>query len=114
MPKSRLLFVVAALAVFGGTALAGVLPFPCEKCPKCGHKVCCPEPTVEKVKDHYFTFECKDICVPRVSGPCKPCCTPPKCGFVRTVKVLKKVEFECEKCGYEWKVHHACESCRPR
>jgi len=108
------LLLLSAAAILGSTAFAGVLPCTWEKCPKCGHKVCCPEPTVEKVKDHYFTFECKDICVPGVKGPFKPCCTPPKCGFVRTVKVLKKVEVECEKCGYEWKVIHTCDKCSPR
>ena len=35
-------------------------------------------------------------------GSCADCA--PKCGRVRTVKVLKKKSIECKKCGYEWEI----------
>ena len=73
-------------------------------CPECGHKICHPVPTVTKVKKHCFEVQCKDICIPGIKGPHRPCCEEPPCGRVRTVKVLKKVEFECEQCGYKWDV----------
>jgi hypothetical protein len=44
---------------------------------------------------------CKGKC-PDCPSQCDGC--PPKCGTVKTVKVLKKKEYECEHCGYEWKI----------
>lgn len=73
-------------------------------CPDCGHKICQPEPITTKEKKHCWEIECKDICIPAIKWWWEPCCTPPKCGQVKTIKVLKKVEYECEKCGYKWKV----------
>ena len=32
----------------------------------------------------------------------------PRCGRVKEVKVLKKKEYECEHCGYEWKIYDVC------
>lgn len=29
-----------------------------------------------------------------------------RCGKVKTVRVLKKVDYECKKCGYEWKIYN--------
>lgn len=76
---------------------------PC--CPECGHdKICCPTPEVKKEQKHCYEVECKDVCIPCFKGPCAPCCEPPRCGRVRTVKVLKKVEYECERCGYVWNI----------
>lgn len=77
---------------------------PCKTCPDCGCKVCVAEPEIVKEKKHCWNVECKDICIPHFKWPWESCCTPPKCGRVKTVKVLKKVEYECEKCGCKWHV----------
>ena len=76
----------------------------CETCPSCHSKACCPEPTEITVENHCWEVECKDICIPKFKWPWDSCCEPPKCGKVRTVKVLKKVEKECKECGYKWTV----------
>ena len=79
-------------------------------CPACGHKkkLCAPEPVTVKVKKHCYYYHDKPICVPAVKGPFKPCCEPPKCGWVRKVRLLKKDEYECEKCGYKWEAKCGC------
>jgi hypothetical protein len=37
-------------------------------------------------------------------GGCASCSDVARCGQVKTIRVLKRVEYECEKCGYEWKI----------
>ena len=73
-------------------------------CPDCGHKQCCPTPTTVKEKKTVYHCECKDICIPGIKGPFASCCETPSCGRVRTIKVLKKTEIECQKCGYKWDI----------
>lgn len=102
----RSIAAVALLTIIAGNGLAGRGHF-C--CPDCGCTVCVPEPTLLKTKQHCFEVECKDICIPAVRGPCAPCCQEPACGRVRTVKVLKKVEYECQHCGYKWQVQKICD-----
>jgi hypothetical protein len=84
-------------------------------CPTCGCKVCQPVPGTVKEKKHCWEVECKEICIPLARLPWEPCCAAPKCGKVKTVKVLKKIDYECEKCGYKWEVLSAgcapCGSC---
>lgn len=82
-------------------------------CPECG-KVCQPEPTTIKTKKTVFGCECKDICIPSVKGPFADPCAPPRCGRVRTIKVLTKKEIECEHCGYKWKVVSVGCHCEPK
>jgi hypothetical protein len=103
-----LIVLLAGLAM--GTVLAGHARHGRHCCPDCGHKLCVPQAVTLKTKKHCFEVECKDICIPAVKGPCAPCCEAPRCGRVRTVKVLKKVEFECEHCGYKWQVHSVCDA----
>lgn len=82
-------------------------------CPGCGHKQCCPTPTLLKEKKTVYSCECKDICIPGIKGPFAPCCEAPACGRVRTIKVLKKMEIECQKCGYKWDVKTVgCQRCK--
>lgn len=102
-----LILLLAGLAV--GTVLAGHHRHHRHVCPDCGCKICVPEETTLKTKQHCFEVECKDICIPAVKGPFAPCCEAPHCGRVRTVKVLKKVQYECEHCGYKWRVQAVCE-----
>jgi hypothetical protein len=78
-------------------------------CPQCDHCICQPTPITVKVPQHYWEIESKKICIPHVTWPWAPCCQPPKCGRVRTIHVLKKVPYECEKCGYKWEVN--CVEC---
>lgn len=82
----------------------------CNSCPKCQHKVCEPSPEVKKEKKTCYDFECKDICIPGIRWPWQPCCEP-SCGKVRTVKVLKKFEYECEHCGTKWSIVN-CGPCK--
>jgi hypothetical protein len=82
-------------------------------CPDCGNKVCMATPTTIKDKKTAYSCECKDICIPGVKGPFAPCCEPPSCGRVRTIKVLKKTEYECARCGYKWEVKSVgCDCCK--
>lgn len=91
---------------------------PCQKCPQCDNKVCVPTPETKKVKKHCWDVECEDICIPAIRWPWQSSCSPPSCGKVKTVKVLKKVEYECEECGYTWDIktvgcscHGGCDAC---
>jgi hypothetical protein len=111
--RSLLSFAVVVVAV-SATSLAlaghGHGRF---RCPQCEYKVCVPTPTMLKEKKTVFSCECKDICIPAIRGPFAPCCVPPRCGWVRTVKVLKTTEIECEHCGYKWEVQSVgCEPCQ--
>ena len=82
-------------------------------CPRCTNKVCAPTPTNLKDKKTNYHCDCKEVCIPGIKGPFAPCCEPPKCGRVRTVTVLKKTEYDCDRCGYSWKVTTAaCSSCK--
>lgn len=92
-------FLMAALLV-GAPAIAGGIA--CGRCPHCEHRACAPTPTTIVEKKHCWEVECKDICVPKFKWPWEKCDSPPPCGRVKTVKELKKVEYECEKCGYKW------------
>ena len=93
---------------------------PCD-CPS-GAPDCCPKCNLEikkeAVKKHFYRVECKTICIPRVtcpwekppqkvcngscdSGDCQ-CPVPCKGARTRKVKVMRKFEYECEKCKYKW------------
>ncbi len=110
MQRATTIFVLClAAALVGSHAWAGRLG--CKTCPQCDHKVCVPVPETVKEKKHCWTVECKDICIPHVKWPWQSCCEPPKCGKVRTIKVLKKVEYECESCGYKWDIKTVGCSC---
>ena len=76
----------------------------CHCCPECEHTICVPTPVTEKVSRHCWGVDCKVICIPAIKWPWQSCCEPPQCGRAKTVKVLKKVELECQKCGYQWDV----------
>jgi hypothetical protein len=117
MPKTRrdTLTVLAALALSftgaGSLLYADHCGVYC--CPECGNKQCVPTPTILKEKKTAYQCECKDICIPGIKGPFASCCEPPSCGRVRTIKVLKKVEYECQKCGYKWDVKTVgCDCCK--
>jgi hypothetical protein len=79
-------------------------------CPQCDHSVCHAVPETTKQEKHCWQVECKEICIPAIKWPWSPCCEPPRCGKVKMVKVLKKVEYECERCGYRWEIQ--CSPCR--
>jgi hypothetical protein len=86
---------VMALARAGGIQGHG--------CPECGCAVCHPVQVPVKEKQHCWEVECKQICIPAVRWPWEKCCEP-RCGKVKTVKVLKRVDYECTKCGYKWEI----------
>lgn len=63
-----------------------------------------------KVKKHCYNIECKEICIPPVRFPWQKCCEL-KCGKIKTVRVLKKHDYTCDKCGYKWVVECNCGAC---
>ena len=102
-PRRPIVLASAALllAALAAPLLAG--PKHCHTCPQCASKVCVAVPETVKEKRHCWKVECKEICIPKFRWPWQACCTP-QCGKVKTVKVLKKVEYECEHCGYQWEI----------
>ena len=94
-----ILSIIAIALLFVGSSL--VRADDC--CPSCGVKIC--KPSIEKTKEKKSCYEIeqKDVCIPLVNLPWKKCSTP-RCGQVRTVNVLKKVDKECESCGYKWEI----------
>jgi hypothetical protein len=97
------LLVALSIASTSSLALAGIFGGGDCCCPDCGHKVCQPKQETIKEKKHCWDVECKDICIPKAKWPWESCCEP-KCAKVKTIKVLKKVEYECEKCHTKWEV----------
>ena len=100
--------ILLSLALLGSAVWAA--GGACAKCPRCENRICVPERVTVKEKKHCWEVECKEICIPGFKGPWQSCCEPPACGRVRTVKELKKVEYECERCGYRWEP--ACATCK--
>ena len=107
----------------GGTLLQACCDAPAARC----RQVCCPQckltVSLEKVKKHCYGVECKTICIPRFSFPWQldrghqgcdggcdsarggsraRCPRPCKGAKVKTVRVLKKYEYECQRCKYQW------------
>ena len=93
----------------------------------CTEKPVCPQCHCEvtkeegKVKKHCYEVECKQICIPKVripwhllgqafsngskcdTGDCDAGdCSQKPCGEVRTIRVLKKKEYECKVCKCKW------------
>lgn len=105
--------LLAALAMVLATAGWGVADHCGPRgCPECGCKTCVPTPETKKVKKHCWEVDCKDVCIPKFKWPWEPCCSEPRCGRVRSVKVLIKKEYECEECGYKWTVQ-CVDDCGP-
>jgi hypothetical protein len=75
-----------------------------DRCPDCGNATCVPSLETVKEKKQCWIVECEKICIPHIRWPWQSCCELPKCGRVKNVKVLRKVEYECEKCGCKWDV----------
>ena len=84
------------------------------KCPQCCHD-CVFSAEKSKKTDSCYEVECKPICIPRVVFPWqKGCCSCGKDGGKdgccavhngakkRSVRVLKKYEYECSHCKYQW------------
>lgn len=118
----------------------------CQNCCEPCMLVCCPETKIVKEKKHAWDLECEHVCIPKVHCPlfnlfgccsklstcCQNCgdsacsgncCSGQQgsCGKIRTVRKLKKVEFEVEKCVVEWKVRKSawnagkcCDGCPPQ
>ena len=70
------------------------------QCPCCKH-IC--KLSIEESADtkHCWQIECKPICIPHVTFPWQSCCSP-KCATLKYVRTLKRVEYECPACKYEW------------
>lgn len=72
------------------------------QCSACG-KTCVPELVKTEKTNSCYNVACKDICIPKITFPWQKCCTP-QCGKVISVRVLKKVEYKCPSCKYQWSV----------
>lgn len=118
----------------------------CQNC--CGGcmLVCSPECKTVKEKKHGWEVECEHVCIPKVRCPlfnlfgcgsgsshgCQECgdkncqgncngsCQQSSCAKIRTVRKLKKEEYETEKTVVEWKVTKCaigcgkcCDGCAP-
>jgi hypothetical protein len=77
-------------------------PLHCGECSESGNQECCKEPACENGCD-----KC-----------CNPCASienrnyvPPKCGKVRTKKILEKKEVICKVPSYKCVVVYACANC---
>ena len=79
-------------------------------CPHC-HEACYPTVTKGTETRHCWQIQTKAICIPRVSFPWQlhhagkgheGCPEPARCGRVKHVSVLVRLEFECPKCQYNW------------
>ncbi|HEX5105394.1 MAG TPA: hypothetical protein VFV87_16360 [Pirellulaceae bacterium] len=104
------LIVLLAAGSLAVTASAGGI-IQGHNCPHCGHHQPCPAvPVTIKEKKHCWQVECKNFCIPPIKWPWDHCCEP-GCGKVKTVKVLKKIEYECARCGYEWEAPSVCCEC---
>jgi hypothetical protein len=88
------------------------------RCPNCCHE-CVFSANKEKVTKSCYDVVCKDICIPRIVFPWqKGCCSCAKGGKdgdgkdgccaihngakTKSVRVLKKYEYECARCKYKW------------
>jgi hypothetical protein len=84
-----------------------------------------------EVEKKCWNVKCEPVCIPKFRWPwecwgkskggcdsdtccgdscCGECCNcaPPKCGKVKTVKVLKQHKYTCKECGYEWDFKCVC------
>ncbi|MGH7127839.1 MAG: hypothetical protein ACREIV_04685 [Planctomycetaceae bacterium] len=77
-------------------------------CPSCGCQMCYPDVSVTKETRHCWEVEHEAICIPPIRFPWSRC-RPLECGRVRVVHVLKREEYEVDRCDYQWKV--LCEQC---
>jgi hypothetical protein len=103
-------FSISSLFLLAVSAVARSEDGECQTyCPRC-NVVCVPSHEIEKEKKTAFEVRCKWICVPKIRFPWEPCCKP-KCAWVRKVKVLEKIEYECPKCKYKWTAVCKCPSC---
>ena len=99
MIRLKILLAAAALAFTAQAAVAGDRCC----CPGCGKVVCVATCEPHAVDKYCYVVDRKHICIPRFRWPWQMCCRP-KCSQVRTVNVLRKVDYECEHCGWVWKV----------
>jgi len=113
------------IAAFTLWHCSGDQPVQAATCDSTSHGSCCPHCLLtidkKKIKKHCYDVQCKKICIPRISFPwqkgcengcdlpCSCCPTPPNGAKTRTVRVLKKFEYECERCQYKWTP--VCASC---
>ncbi len=100
-----LLMLGCSLAGF--SLVLGAAPCRCG-CPQCGEP-CVPKVEQVQEKKHCWKVECETICIPAIRLPWAWCEEPLKCGRTKTVRKLKKVEYECPSCKYTWSAQSACD-----
>jgi len=82
-----------------------------QACPECNHEVCRLTLETRDEQRDCFRVEYKSICIPKVKLPWESCCKP-RCGEVRSVKVLTRHQYTCPQCHCKWEVV-APELCNP-
>jgi hypothetical protein len=106
MSRFTIVFATLFMLSWGGTQLLnaacpGSHDCSCHvQCPRC-QSYCKLEVEKELEKKHCWKVECETICIPPVRFPWQRGC-PAKCAKTRTVRVLKKHEYECDVCSYQW------------
>ena len=130
MHTLRLFLVVAVVCI-----MAPSVPADCTSCPDCGNRTCHAVPVTTSVKKNCYEVEREEICVPQLCFPwhllsghrllgklcggcteahrtsCDDQCNDSRCGRVMTVKVLKKVSYKCDSCGYAWEMNDVDTGC---
>ncbi len=133
MHTMRFFLVVAVICALAPSAPAD--SDGCSSCPACGNRTCHAVPVTTSIKKHCYEVECQEICIPQVCFPwhllsghsllgklcgdcsdtdCTSCddqCKDTRCGRVITVKVLKKVSYTCDSCGYDWEMDDVNADC---
>src|SRR5689334_18640953 len=104
MLRRKALVIMASVSMSFVASFSGMAGEGDRCCPECGCATCVPVLGPVKETKTAYRCECKVICIPSFKNPFAPCCEPPPPGKPKTVRVIKKVEYECEKCGYTWKV----------
>lgn len=113
---NKIMSMLTAAVILAGTAvaLAGDCCNSCNsgcregRCPQ-SCKSCTAHLVPGKEKKTCFLTECQEICIPKFRWPWQ-CGCKPECGRVKTVRVLKVKEYECNKCKWEWKIN-GCAAC---
>ncbi len=108
----KAMITILSAALFGCAAGASVTDEACSpmNCLPCQKNTCCPEAEIKKQTKHCWDVQCKEICIPAIRLPWSKR-GQRRCGRVRMVKVLKKVEYEVETITDHWRIVFSRRQC---
>jgi len=104
-----ILLAITAMVAGGQQRIAESGEPRCEQAKEACNSNCCSH-GCKTCRLHVETLKVKKHCIPPVRFPWQKCCEL-KCGKIKTVRVLKKHEYTCEKCGYKWDIENLCGAC---